>query len=36
MSQRIEFELTGKLNRELELLTEEEDLSKSELVKKSY
>ncbi len=35
MKQRIEFELPGKLNNELELLIEEEGLSKNELIKKA-
>lgn len=35
MNQRIEVNLPGKLNKELELITAEEGLTKSELVKKA-
>lgn len=35
MNQRIEVNLPGKLNEELELITAEEGLTKSELVKKA-
>ena len=35
MNQRIEINLPGKLNEELELITAEEGLTKSELVKKA-
>lgn len=35
MNQKIEINLSNKLNKELELVTVEEGLSKSELIKKA-
>jgi len=35
MNQKIEIDLSNKLNKELEMVTIEEGLSKSELVKKA-
>ena len=35
MNQKIEIDLSNKLNKELELVTAEEGLSKNELVKKA-